>query len=125
MQQDAVWNTLAVLVALLGVVVLFGVVAGPVLRRLQAWQASRDVYRADEPPAPPPGPRGFAVIADDPPPAVPAQPVGTGPGRYRVSGVVAATRVDVTMRLDADSPANAKVKAELSGVVVTDVAKEA
>ena len=52
------------------------------------------------------------------------QPIGTGRGRYRVAGVVAETKVDVTLHIHADSPANAKVKAELSGVVVTDVTKE-
>ena len=124
-QHDTIFSTLTVLVGLLGIVVLVGMVGGTVLRRLAGWQASRDVYRLDvPPPLPPPGPRGFAVIADDPPPAIPAQPIGTGPGRYRVNGVVAATKVDVTMRVDADSPANAKVKAELSGVVVTDVSRE-
>jgi hypothetical protein len=116
--EDAITSAAVVLVALLGAVLLFGVVTGVVLRRVRA--------RASAAAAPPMTPHssahGFPVIVDEP---TPAQPIGTGRGRYRVAGVVAETKVDVTLHVDADSPANAKVKAELSGVVVTDVSKEA
>ena len=118
MQEDVVASSVIVLVGLLGAVLLLGMVAGLLFRR----GASPDVAVQVAPPAPPPVPavHGFPVITEEP---QPVQPVGTGPGRYRVGGVVAATKVDVTLYVVADSPANAKVKAELSGVVVTDVSK--
>lgn len=59
-------------------------------------------------------------------PVVPVRavrPSEDGPGRYRVVGVDRATADDVTMDVEALSLANAKVKAELKGVVVTAVEK--
>lgn len=47
-----------------------------------------------------------------------------GPGRYRVIGVISATGADTKMYIDAETLANAKVKAELRGVIVTDILKE-
>jgi hypothetical protein len=44
-----------------------------------------------------------------------------GPGRYRVSGVDRESKMDTSLVLRADSAANAKVKAELEGVIVTAV----
>ena len=54
----------------------------------------------------------------------PVQEVGRGPGRYRIVGVVAATGTDIRMYVNAETPANAKVKAELKGVIVTEVEKQ-
>jgi hypothetical protein len=110
-QEETVVATVLVLVGLFGAVLLLGLVSSFVGRRLRARAAARQVAS---------GAYGFPVVADAP---APVQPIGTGPGRYRVAGVVAETKVDVTLHVHADSPANAKVKAELSGVVVTDVTK--
>ena len=43
------------------------------------------------------------------------------PGRYRVDGVDKATGMDTTWYTEAQSAANAKVKGELQGIVVTNV----
>ena len=65
---------------------------------------------------------GFPVVSDaDAPRQV--EEIGTGPGRYRVVGVVRETGTDTTMYVEAITPANAKVKAELKGVIVTEVEK--
>ncbi len=50
----------------------------------------------------------------------PVGPVG-GPVRFRVRGVNRNTRQDVVWLCDADSPANAQVKAELEGIIVTSI----
>ena len=57
---------------------------------------------------PPPLPRGFPVL-------------NMGRGRYRISGVDRQSKLDTTWYVEADSPDNARVKAELEGIVVTDV----
>jgi hypothetical protein len=44
-----------------------------------------------------------------------------GPGRFRVIGVDRESTLDVTDYITADSEANAKVKAELRGIVVTRI----
>ncbi|HTL28437.1 MAG TPA: hypothetical protein VL282_04430 [Tepidisphaeraceae bacterium] len=44
-----------------------------------------------------------------------------GPGTYHVIGVDRTTREDKEITLDAASSQNAKVKAELDGIVVTEV----
>ena len=41
--------------------------------------------------------------------------------RYRVTGVMPVIKADVTMHLNADSLAQARQRAELAGVAVTDV----
>jgi hypothetical protein len=46
-----------------------------------------------------------------------------GPGRYRIQGVSEASKEDVAIDVEADSQANAKVKAELDGIVVTAIEK--
>ena len=51
--------------------------------------------------------------------AFPVQPLG--PGRFKVTGVHKDTRQDTTWYCDADSAENAKVKAELEGIIVTRV----
>lgn len=51
-----------------------------------------------------------------------AFPVVTdGPGKYRVDGVDKESGFDTTVYVDGQSAANAKVKAELQGVIVTAV----
>jgi len=114
-QEETVVGAVLTLVALFAAVLVLGAVGSFVARRLRARAAARQV-------APGTGAYGFPVVADAP---APVQSIGTGRGRYRVAGVVAETKADVTLYIVADSPANAKVKAELSGVVVTDVPKEA
>jgi len=59
---------------------------------------------------------GVTVIPEYSPPT-------DGPGCYRIAGVDRSTKNDITRDLHADSPANAKVKAELDGIVVTSVTK--
>lgn len=60
------------------------------------------------------------------PPIQPAPPpVDEGPGVFDVLGVNRQTGQDSTMRIEAGSPANAKVKAELAGLVVTAVRRVA
>jgi hypothetical protein len=61
---------------------------------------------------------GVSVVPDYSPPT-------DGPGRYRINGVNRATKQDATVEVDADSAANAKVKAELDGIIVTSVTKSA
>lgn len=53
------------------------------------------------------------------PSAFPVQPLG--PGRFKVIGVHKDTRQDMTWYCEADSAENAKVKAELEGIIVTDI----
>jgi hypothetical protein len=59
-------------------------------------------------------------------PAFPVIPAADadGPGAYRVTGVDTATRADRELTVDAASRANAQVKAELEGVIVTAVQKK-
>lgn len=61
--------------------------------------------------------------------AFPVQPLPTaldssdivGPGRFKVTGVDRQTRMDTVWHCQAESEANARVKAELEGIVVTGV----
>jgi hypothetical protein len=53
--------------------------------------------------------------------AFPVQAIEDGPGKFRVVGVDRDSGMDVTDHIDAASAANAKVKAELRGIVVTRV----
>lgn len=47
-----------------------------------------------------------------------------GPGRYKIVGVDKSSKADKTWHTEATSRENAKVKAELEGIIVTDIAKE-
>ena len=62
---------------------------------------------------------GFPVVTRIPDYSPPTD----GPGRYRINGVNRTTKKDATLDIDADSLANAKIKAELDGVIVTSVTK--
>ncbi|MGD0540595.1 MAG: hypothetical protein ABSB33_03655, partial [Tepidisphaeraceae bacterium] len=66
-----------------------------------------------------PGPRGFPVVAD----AAVEVSSADGPGQYRIQGVHKETKLDISKYVQADSAANAMVKAELDGIVVTSVKK--
>ena len=46
-----------------------------------------------------------------------------GPGKYKVRGVHKDTRADTELVIEADSRANAHVKAELDGIVVMAIDK--
>jgi hypothetical protein len=59
-----------------------------------------------------PGPRGFPMDVNS-----------DGPGQYRIEGVHRQTKLDLSKYIQADSAANAKVKAELDDIVVTSVVK--
>ena len=62
-----------------------------------------------------------AAKAAEPESAMPAFPVTTGPATYRISGGDKETGFDVVEYVRAESEANARAKAELRGVVVTNV----
>jgi hypothetical protein len=62
--------------------------------------------------------KGVTVIPDYSPPT-------DGPGRYRIQGVDQKTEQDTTLDIEAQSAANARIKAELRGVVVSDITKTA
>jgi hypothetical protein len=64
----------------------------------------------------PPGFPVVTVIPDYTPPT-------DGPGHYRIDGVNRNTKEDVVRDIKADSLANAKVKAELDGIIVTSITK--
>jgi hypothetical protein len=85
---------------------------------------ARSVRRWWQQPAPAPaGPAvayGFPVIAH---PVLPVQAFEDGSGRYRIVGVVRETLTDVKMHVQAETLANAKAKAELMGVLVTEITK--
>jgi hypothetical protein len=55
------------------------------------------------------------------PPKASADDWGDFPGTFEIRGVDRTTGLDTRLVLDADSPANAKAKAKLKGVVVTRV----
>jgi hypothetical protein len=124
------WVSVAALGMILLCVLVAALVVGFVTSRIASYLAARQRQR--EAAERGEGSYGFPVVreADVVPvaarsgPAVPVQEIGRGPGRYRIVGVVAATGTDIQMYLHAETPANAKVKAELKGVVVTDVVKE-
>jgi hypothetical protein len=54
-------------------------------------------------------------------PTLRAFPVVDGPGTFQVFGVERDSRTDWSSVIEADSSANAQVKAELEGIVVTQV----
>lgn len=60
-------------------------------------------------------PAAFAVVSNA---------EADGPGSYRVVGVDQNTRADREITIDAASRANAQVKAELEGMIVTAVTKQ-
>lgn len=62
-----------------------------------------------------PVPDGVSVPTD------PTSPPLSRPATFYVFGVNRTTHLDVQLAIDADSEANAKVKAERQGVVVTSV----
>jgi hypothetical protein len=66
-------------------------------------------------------PPGFPVVTVIPDYAPPID----GPGHYHIEGVDRNTKNDITRDIHADSLANAKVKAELDGIIVTSVTKTA
>ena len=56
-------------------------------------------------------------------PVLPAAAEADGPGAYVVAGVDRTTRADREVTIDAASRANARVKAELEGIIVTSIRK--
>lgn len=56
-----------------------------------------------------------------PPAPAAAQPTPDGPGSFRIVGVDRDTRMDTTWYCDAQTPANARAKGELEGILVTAV----
>ncbi len=69
----------------------------------------------------------WALLAPEspppPPPPPPRRELET-PGRFIVVGVDKATGMDTRLVIEADTAANAKVKAELKGVIVTNVLRK-
>ncbi|MGA2439609.1 MAG: hypothetical protein ABSH08_01505 [Tepidisphaeraceae bacterium] len=66
-----------------------------------------------------PHPPGFPVVTRDAQYAVPAD----GPGQYRIQGVHRQSKMDISKYIQADSAANAKIKAELEDIVLSSVTK--
>jgi hypothetical protein len=95
------------LLALAGILVVVGAVwiisegVARGMRSASPHQPNTDLHS-------PPG--GFPVLAET-----------DGPGKFRITGVDQRTSLDVTDYITADSAANAKVKAELRGIVVTKI----
>lgn len=58
------------------------------------------------------------------PPPLPRSSPPAGPGRFVIHGVDRASRMDTTWHVQADSEANARVKADLEGIAVTSVQRE-
>jgi hypothetical protein len=52
---------------------------------------------------------------------MPAPPPEDRPGRFRINGVDRQTKLDTTWYVQADSVANATVKAELEGIIPTKI----
>jgi hypothetical protein len=104
------FNTLALVVLF----AIYGVLSvrreDPMLRLAKYLSAGPNPAGKDYP--------GITVIPDYSPPA-------DGAGLYRIQGVNRDTRQDTTVEIQADSAANAKVKAELDGIVVTSVVRTA
>lgn len=75
--------------------------------RPKGYPGGKVISMPDAPREPDSAP-GFPVVAD-------------GPGKYRVSGVDRATKMDTSMVVHAESADNARVKVELEGVIVTKV----
>jgi len=89
------------------------------------YAVQRGMQRADEFDPPDlqtmPHQRGYPAVTPIPDYSPPTE----GPGCYRIQGVDRNTMNDVTRDIRADSAANAKVKAELDGIIVTSVTKTA
>jgi hypothetical protein len=73
----------------------------------------------DVPDAPKPAAMSTTPLAR----AFPVLTVDDGPGRYLICGVERESQTDQRIMVDADSRANAQVKAELRGIIVTEVEK--
>lgn len=63
------------------------------------------------------------LFSNDPIPATVPAHLDDEPGRFEVVGVDRETQLDTRLVIDADSRANAQVKAELRGVIVTAVSR--
>jgi hypothetical protein len=113
--------------ALLYPVVIMGIlgVIGTVMARFK-WandvqEGINELRRRGVPDANVPStPPGFPVIEVIPEYSPPTD----GPGKYCIKGVDRESKMDTTLHIQAESAANAKVKAELDGVVVTSIQKE-
>jgi hypothetical protein len=111
---------------LLNLLLLLGVISAIIL--IIKYAVKSGMREAQNPPSPIPlaqthgtalRPAGFPVVT-----VVPEySPPTDGPGRYRVQGVNRNTEKDETLEILAESAANAKVKAELKGIVVTGITK--
>jgi hypothetical protein len=108
----AVLFTLALL--FVGAWLLVGVVSLTARSVRRWWQQPVTVPRQPAPVY------GFPVIAQ---PVVAVDAADDGSGRYRIVGVVRATLSDVKLYVQAETLANAKAKAELMGVMVTQIDK--
>jgi hypothetical protein len=101
--------------ALVGVLTMIGIV----VHSLRPDDSRR--VAAPPPPVAKPEPAyGFPVV----PKAVLPIEDRVGPGRFRVTGVVRETGTDIRIDVEAMSVANAQAKAELKGIVVTEVERK-
>jgi hypothetical protein len=106
---------------LLRLLILVGIVGAVILIIKYAVKTGMREAQNPEPPNLQPAERqhGFPVVTRIPEYSPPTD----GPGRYCINGVNRTTKKDATLDIDADSLANAKIKAELDGVIVTSVTK--
>jgi hypothetical protein len=109
---------------LLSLLILVGVVGAVILIIKYAVKKGVQEAQSSQKPGIPnlksnPKPSGFPIITRIPEYSPPTD----GPGRYRVQGVDRNTKSDITRDIPADTLANAKVKAELDGIIVTSVDK--
>jgi hypothetical protein len=123
---------LDILAPLLTIAGIIAVVAYAVSLGTRSAHKRMDKERGRQQPPPPPVPlRAFPVQLQRPTMhdradlseladlVTPADLVG--PGRFKVTGVDRQTRMDTVWHCHAENEANARVKAELEGIVVTGV----
>ena len=108
---------------LLGPLILLGVIGGVILIIKYAVksgiQEARGARRIETSQRSISADRGFPVLVGE----SKIFAGSDGPGQYRVQGVHRQTKMDISKYIQADSAANAQVKAELEDIVVTSVTK--
>jgi type III secretory pathway component EscS len=103
------WMLVVGVIGLIIVIIKFAVKSAIQETRDEAMPGRRSV----------PHPPGFPVVTRDAEYAVPAD----GPGQYRIQGVHRQSKMDISKYIQADSAANAKIKAELDDIVVSSITK--
>ena len=102
--------------------IVVGVVFGDSLKGKQDAQAKANLHAKEAIQQ-----KAYTVVAQLASPAVPAASPETddGEGEYEIIGVDKESKYDTVWKIHAMNRANAKVKAELEGIIVTSVTREA